>query len=144
MPLLIAGEGKDKEKIEKLIKKLNLEKEVSLIGKIVGREKLTYFQKARVVVVPSRYETGCIVINECLLLKKAIVAFNNPVIVEQSQNQAVYAESFNIDDLTEKLIYAWENASKIAKKITYQKLPSWDEAAKMQEDFYLKVIGRTR
>ncbi len=142
MPLLVAGEGKDKEKIEKLIKVLNLEKYVKLIGQIVSKEKIRYLQEARIVVVPSRYESGCIVANECLLLKKAMVTFDNSALVEQSQKQAVFAKSFDIEDLAKKIIYAWENASEISKKMIYKPLPSWDEAAKIQEDFYLKVIGQ--
>jgi len=40
------------------------------------------------------------------------------------------------------MIYAFENAQEISQKIKYHPLPSWDEIAKKQENFYFKVIGR--
>lgn len=141
-PLYIAGEGREKEKIRKYIKKLGLQKRVILLGKVEGEKKNNLLKKARVVCFPSRYEVCSLVVGESLLLKKPIVAFNLPEIKEVTQNQAIFAKPFDIDDLAAKIIYAYQNAPKISQSIKFKPLPSWDEVAKEQEAFYKKVLSQ--
>jgi hypothetical protein len=43
--------------------------------------------------------------------------------------------------LAKKIVYAWENSDKISRSVKFEALPSWDEAAKIQENFYLKVFN---
>lgn len=138
--LLIAGEGRDKDRIQKMIRKLKLSRQVKLIGRISGKDKFNILSRARIVCIPSRYETSCIVASESLLLKKAMVTFDIPVLRETTQNQAIYARPFDIEDLAEKLLYAYKNSAGISSKIKFKPLPTWDEVAKKQEEFYLKII----
>jgi len=136
IPLIIAGDGRDKKKIQKEIKKLGLERNVTLIGSVKGEEKYKFFQNAKIVCIPSRYETGCLVALEALAYGKVIVAFDIPVLKETTQNQAVYAKAFDTNDYAQKILYAYQNAAKIASKIKIKPLPTWEEIAKKQEEFY--------
>jgi len=142
--LYIAGEGKDKGKIIELINKLNIKKKVELLGKITGNKKIRYFSQARLVCIPSRYEANSVVAAECVHLKKVVVAFNIPVLAEATQNQAVYAQPFRIDDLADKMIDAYQNAEKIQKKLKFRPLPSWDKLAALQEKFYFQIIKKSK
>lgn len=142
--LYIAGEGKDKGKIIKLINKLNIGKKVELLGKISGDKKIKYFSQARLVCIPSRYEANSVVAAECVYLKKVVVAFNIPVLVEATQNQAVYAQEFNIDDLAQQITYAYKNAEKIQKELKFKPLPTWDKLAALQKKFYYQIIKKSK
>jgi glycosyltransferase involved in cell wall biosynthesis len=139
-PLILAGNGKDKAKIEKYRQKLGLKNRVFLVGKVQGQKKEELLSKAKVVCIPSRYETGSVVATECLLLKKVMAAFDIPSLKEITQNQAIFAKPFDVDDLADKMIYAFKNAEKISQSIKFKPLPSWDEIVQEQEKFYLKIV----
>ena len=60
--MLYVGTGEDEKKLENHIKKLNLEKNIILCGKITDREELAkYFMRADLFLFPSVYDASSIV-----------------------------------------------------------------------------------
>lgn len=70
--LVIIGEGPQRVELEKLIKTLNLEKNIKLIG--YQENPYPYMKAADIFVSSSRTEGYPIVLLEALVLKKAIIA----------------------------------------------------------------------
>jgi N-acetylgalactosamine-N,N'-diacetylbacillosaminyl-diphospho-undecaprenol 4-alpha-N-acetylgalactosaminyltransferase len=72
--LIILGEGKERNNLEKLIVKLNLKKQVLLYGKVDN--PFIYMKHATFFVLSSRYEGFGIVIIEALACETPVVATN--------------------------------------------------------------------
>jgi glycosyltransferase involved in cell wall biosynthesis/SAM-dependent methyltransferase len=104
--LKIVGEGDFKQKIESEIKKYNLEKNITLVGRV--NNALEELSKAEVVVFPSVWplEGFGLVMIEAMSLGKPVVAFDNgpsPEIIEDEMN-GLLARSHNIDHLAEQIV----------------------------------------
>lgn len=80
IPLVIAGTGVKSELdiLKKHIKKNNLEKYISVVGRVSGKEKVDLFLQAYAVIVPSRFETFCITALESMSYCKPVIAFDIP------------------------------------------------------------------
>ncbi len=142
VPLYLAGDGRDRLKIQKTIDSLRLSNKVKMLGKISGQEKRTLLAEARIVCITSRYEAGPVAVYESLAFQKTIVAFDTPVLKEATQNQAIFAQAFDVQDLAEKILFAYQNAEKLSVKIKIKSSLNWDETAEIQENFYLKVFKK--
>ncbi len=71
---ILAGEGDDKERIEKLISDLNLKETVILAGHIDEQAKIDYYNLCDVFAMPSKGEGFGIVFLEALACGKPVVA----------------------------------------------------------------------
>lgn len=78
--LYIAGSGQDKDitYINNRIQSLGIENRVTLYGKVKGKVKDTLFSQAKYVIIPSRYESLCIVGLEALAYGKPVLCFDIP------------------------------------------------------------------
>tara|TARA_R100000935_G_scaffold9921_3_gene19905 strand:- start:2469 stop:3611 length:1143 start_codon:yes stop_codon:yes gene_type:complete len=105
---LIAGEGHDRSKFEDLIKKLNLENNVFLLGNRNDIPTLLHF--SNIFLFPSHYEGQGGALVEAMILGKPIIASKIPVIMESVQDHvsALLYEPKNIKDLSEKIIFGLE------------------------------------
>jgi glycosyltransferase involved in cell wall biosynthesis len=74
MRLLIAGEGKDRERVQDSIRGLGLEDRVALIGAVHGEAKWRLIAEADLVLQPSRYETFGISVLEAMACGTPVVA----------------------------------------------------------------------
>jgi glycosyltransferase involved in cell wall biosynthesis len=92
--LIIAGEGPYKKNLLKLIEKLNLKNNVSLIGKKNYKEMERLFKTASIIAIPSIYpEPLGRVTLEGMTAGKTIVASNigaSPELIENSVNGYLY------------------------------------------------------
>lgn len=70
--LVVAGDGPDRAKIEKLVKKNKLE--VTLLGRVDNKEK--FFSKISVLVMPSSAEVAPLVVFEAFSCGLPVAAFN--------------------------------------------------------------------
>lgn len=70
----VIGEGKEREKLESLIKKYHLEDHFFLLGS--RQNPYPYLKQADIYVQPSRYEGKSIAIDEAKILKKSIIVTN--------------------------------------------------------------------
>lgn len=140
--LYIAGEGEEKENIEKLIKNNNLESRVKLLGFLNSDEMKEYVRKCKFVVVPSIWYENCpYSIIETLAIGKPIIGSNVagiPELVKDSINGYTF-EYTNIEELSEKmeklfandsLVKEFGNKSKEICKELYSK-----------ETYYEKIIN---
>ena len=70
---VIAGEGPDRTRYEQLIKKLGLEQDVKLLGRVSDAEKYTLLKLADVVLIPSKEESLGLVMVEALNAGKVLL-----------------------------------------------------------------------
>jgi len=73
LPLVIAGDGIDKLKVEKLIGKLGLNKKVKTVGWVRGKEKYRLIGNCLAVCIPSRVEGWGIVATEAAAMGKPVI-----------------------------------------------------------------------
>lgn len=73
---VIAGDGDDRERIEKLIKELNLENKVILAGEVERGDLRSFYEECDIFAMPSKGEGFGIVFLEALTCGKAVVAGN--------------------------------------------------------------------
>lgn len=102
--LYIAGEGPEKENIEKIIKENKLEDRVKLLG-FLNKEQMTdVTRKCKFVVVPSIWYENCpYSVLETLAIGKPIIGSNMggiPELVIDNENGFIYN---TVDELTEKM-----------------------------------------
>jgi len=108
--LYIAGEGSQKGNLIKLVKKLDLDKNIDFLGYISGEKKYSYFKAVDLCVVPSRYESFGIVILEAMACGKPVVASNVGNIPSLLTDDIGFKfESDNEKDLAEKIIKLLKN-----------------------------------
>lgn len=104
--LYIAGEGEEKENIEKLIKSNSLESRVKLLGFLNSVEMKEYVRKCKFVVVPSIWYENCpYSIIETLAIGKPIIGSNIagiPELVKDNINGFTFKYD-NIAELSEKM-----------------------------------------
>lgn len=110
--LYILGEGDDKDVLFKLIKKLNLEAYVKLLG--FKKNPYTYIGKAKFLVLCSKHEGLPMVILEALSLKIPVVSFNCPSgpseMIAHEEN-GLLIENQNFEELKKAINYLEENPS---------------------------------
>ena len=104
--LFIAGEGPEKENIEKFIKENNLEDRVKMVGYLKQEQVKEYIKKSRFVVVPSIWYENCpYSILETMEIGKPIIGSKIggiPELIEDKKNGFVY-EYNDINELAEKM-----------------------------------------
>lgn len=116
--LRIFGEGEFRNKIEDLIKSLNLEKDVQLMGKSMNpAEELS---KLDLFVLPSKFEGFGLVLLEAMAFNIPIIASNISTAKEVlgEDGAGVFFEQGNESDLVDKIlnIKTYLDASFIAKQ----------------------------
>ncbi|MBU4502676.1 MAG: glycosyltransferase family 4 protein, partial [Nanoarchaeota archaeon] len=75
--LRIIGDGPERENLEKLSKRLNIESKIDFKGKIPHAEVLKEFEKSRLFVIPSVWmENSPFVVYECMSIGRPIVGSN--------------------------------------------------------------------
>jgi len=142
---LIAGKGHDEFKIKSLIKKLDLEEQVILLGN--RNDVPTLLAVADIFLFPSHYEGQGGALVEAMLMEKKIIATHIPVL-QESVKDMHSAKLFNyrdIDDMAEKINWAIENPEKMRKLAFAAKKDAElrfniETVCEKHEAFYEKVI----
>jgi glycosyltransferase involved in cell wall biosynthesis len=80
--LIIAGQGPDEHRLRLLATDLGIAHRVQFLGWVSGRAKYELLASARIVAVPSRFETFGIVALEALATGTPVVAFDIPCLRE--------------------------------------------------------------
>ena len=113
--LIIAGDGPEKEKIEKFITENNLEDRVEMVGYLKQEQVKEYIKKSRFVVVPSIWYENCpYSILETMEIGKPIIGSKIggiPELIEDRENGFVY-EYNNTDELAEKMKILFDDSEK--------------------------------
>ena len=101
----IFGHGEDKEKLEELIKKLQLEKKIFLMGSKKNIHK--YYSQSKLFILTSLWEDPGFVLIEAILNDLPIISSNcknGPNEIIKGNDGGILFENNNIDDLRNKII----------------------------------------
>lgn len=104
---VIAGEGKERERLNNLICQLQLESEVELIGNAECEELKVWYSQADVVVFTSRSEGIPLAAMEAMAMKRPVLApriTGIPELIVQGRNGFLY-EPNSMADFLEKLLH---------------------------------------
>ncbi len=138
--LYIAGDGPEREKIEKFIIKNKLSKKVKLLGFLDKENIIDYVRKSRFIVVPSIWYENCpYSVMESLAIGKPVIGANIagiPELIVNNENGYTY-EYNNIDELTDKMNLLFEN-DELVKKFSKKS----KELSKQydKEKYYSKIL----
>lgn len=146
--LIFAGEGSDREHFEKLALDLNINDRVRFVGFVEGKDLAHMYQKADIVILPSRYEGFPITVLEGLAMGKLVIASNIPSIAEQIQHgiNGLLSKLDDAEDLATKIRWIYENPelSKViqrnALKSSLDLKISWNDIAQKTAGIYNKLL----
>lgn len=141
---LIAGEGHDRSKFERLISKLGLQNNIFLLGNRNDVPSLMAF--SNIFLFPSHYEGQGGALVEAMIQGMAIISSKISVIEEsvKDNHSALLFEPKNVDDITSKILYAIKHPSLMKSfgdnaKAEAEKRFNIKEVAEKHEKLYFKV-----
>nr|WP_240897464.1 glycosyltransferase family 4 protein [Kineococcus vitellinus] len=143
--LLIAGEGPDRARMERLAEHLGLAHRVRFVGHVPLGDRFAWLAAADAVVMPSRYETFGMVAAEAMAVGTPVVAFDIPCLrglVSDRTGRRVPA--FDVAALAAAIgELAGDPALRArlgaAGRAAVHHL-TWDNAARAHADLYRKVL----
>jgi len=146
--LIIIGDGPEKLKSEKYVKKNNLGKFIEFKGEIFGKERINYYQRSDIFCAPYTDEAFGITILEALSCGVPVVGFRNKAFSEILKGYPypkLFVKNKNFLELSLALNQLISNSKKrkeisiwgIKKVIKF----NWTNTAKETEDLYYKVLG---
>ncbi|GAA2016826.1 glycosyltransferase family 4 protein [Nocardioides kribbensis] len=143
--LVIAGDGPDRARLERLCERLGIADSVVMLGRVEGEEKLRLLAGARVVAMPSRYETFGMVAVEALACGSPVVAFAIPCLREvvPEGSGVLVPDLLDTGAYGEALADAWADPGLKARAASngrdFARRFEWDAIAREQETVYLDV-----
>ncbi len=116
IPLIIAGDGKEKKELEELAKKINVT--AKFIGKVKHDEMLKLYQKAGIVCVPSLADNSPMIIYEAMSCGAPVIASNVCGIPDLINDgiDGFLVKPKNSEEIAEKIIILLSD-EKLRKKI---------------------------
>jgi glycosyltransferase involved in cell wall biosynthesis len=102
---VICGGGSEKNRLEKLIKDLQLENNITLVGVRPHSEVLQWMQRSRIFLHPSSYEGFGLVYLEALYAGTQVISFTYPLDRSVSQWHVVHS----MEEMTAKAIDILKN-----------------------------------
>lgn len=146
-PLVIAGHGPDKKKIEAMIRELELSNRASVIGPAYGKKKFELLQRAAFVVFPSRHDELSLWALEALAAGMPLVTFDLPEARWMGHKAVLKAKPFDIEEYSKLLTIAAEIEVQKNMKIEARKLAgkySWEKVADQFEEFIFSVMNKQK
>ncbi len=146
---LIAGEGPERKKLERLISKLDLGEEVGLLGHVAHEHIDGPYAMADVVVLTSHSEGVPLVLMEAMAMGKIVLApeiTGIPELVIHGTTGFLYRPG-SVEDFTQKLRMIWELRGtlepirKAARKHVRQHFDREKNLAAFTEGFLGRVTG---
>lgn len=142
IPLVIAGDGPEKEHLLLLAKQLNISNKVQFLGKVEKEKLFPIVARSTFVVSPSRcYENAPYGILEAMALGKATVSSDLGGLREiiKRSGAGFLFETGNINDLKSKMEYAIENQEVLVEKERAGK--QFIDRYYNKDAFYEKLMG---
>ncbi|MCK5022135.1 MAG: glycosyltransferase family 4 protein [Candidatus Pacebacteria bacterium] len=107
------GDGKELEKLKRKTRKMGIEKNVSFNGYKIGNEKIKFFKKAHIFVLPSYSEGFPTVVIEAMaaglpLVVKSVGGLED-AIEEGKQGLIIYKKPLDPKEIAEKIFHLIEN-----------------------------------
>jgi glycosyltransferase involved in cell wall biosynthesis/O-antigen/teichoic acid export membrane protein len=144
--LMIAGDGRDVERVRRLAAELGLSDRIRLIGAIDGAAKSALLQRARLVCVPSRFETSSLVSLEAQASGTPVLAFDIPALREVlAPDGGVLVPPFDVGAYARELLRLL-NAPEQCRAMgeagrQFVRRFHWDAVASQQERVYLEAVS---
>lgn len=138
-PLIIAGSGEKKQvtDLSHMIRKLDLSEKVKLVGYVKNEKKKNLLEEAAFVVIPSRFETFCMVVLDAFLYGLPVLSYNIDGLTWVPKNYSMKVKPFSITALStglKKLSYDTVSRDKKMKGVTeYIKQYRWDSVLRDYE-----------
>ncbi|GAQ95660.1 glycosyltransferase [Thermodesulfovibrio aggregans] len=137
--LLIAGKGKDENKLFEIIKDLNLTN-VKYIGFLSEEEKILFISNAKFLIMPSRFEGQGIVALEVAALGKPLIVSDIPELRYVVENGfGISFRSGDVKSLKQAIEYMLSNETLIIemgkKGRQYARQFTWDRIAEEYERY---------
>lgn len=145
--LRLIGGGNDEAEMHRLIATLNIADRVVVMGRVQGEERLRLLARSKVVALPSRYETSCLVAYEALACGRPMLIFD----VRGFDNlvtpvSGLRVTPFDIEAYAQSLLELLQNdrlrAEKAAGARRLAQQFSWDQTAVAQAAFYQAVLDK--
>ena len=130
LKLLIAGEGTQREYLQRMIEELGLKDSAVLIGRLVPDDIVQYAQNSEINIIPSRRETFGIVALEAIAAKQPIIATNSgglPEIMSDKYGLTVPVDAGEIRKaidkiLTKEISFDYSDTEEYLKHFTIKKM----------------------
>ncbi len=146
--LLLVGGGLEKENLENIVKKNNLQNKIIFVGRIANQEVCEYMIGSDVFVLPSLSEGFPLVILEAMASGLPIVATKVRGLSEilKDNKNGFLVDPKNSEDLFQRILILLEN-DQLRKEISnlnknQAKEYSWEKITKEIEKIYLKAISK--
>lgn len=149
VPLVIAGHGFQSEAFERLVSELELGPWVKTVGRVGPDERARLLAGCRFVCTPSREETFGMVIVEACAAGKPVVLFDRAPMNEVAAESCERVPAFDVGAYAEAMrrLLRLDDASLVARGAacrTWAGAFRWDRIARLQEEFYSRVVDRVR
>lgn len=140
-PLVIAGDGPDKKKVNKLIDKLNLTNKVKLVGYADKKKKMDLLSKCAFVAFPSRNEGFSLVSLEAIASGHKLVVFDIPSMYWTDDKIARKVKPFVIEMYAEALLLESNSHKSTTTNLCrgYAEKYSWKNVSDQFENFFLEI-----
>lgn len=144
--LLIAGDGRDRVRLQKQSRQLGISERVRFLGWISARQRIQCVAAVDFVVMPSRYETFGMVAAEALSVSTPVVAFDVPCLRELvTAENGILVPDIDVGSFATAMLRLAKDSSlrqRLGNKgpQTVARL-SWDSLAKIQGDIYAAILS---
>lgn len=144
-PLLIVGDGPDRQLLEQQVEKLDLGDAVRFCGRVDGPEKYRLLAQAYALLMPSRFETFGMVAAETLAIGIPLIAFDIGPLADVTGGVGTrLIPPFDIEAFAAAIVAAvlqpgWRSAECQARR-RWARRYDWDVIADLQEAHYLRVL----
>ena len=144
--LAIIGDGPEKERMNKLIKRIGIEHNVTLFGFVSEDEKYRILTNSKVYVFPSYLESWGIALAEAMACGLPVVAYALPVYEEVFDDKLVTVPLGNVDAMDKQVEFLLENPES-ARKVgeegrEFVKRYDWSVVAKRELSEIIALRGR--
>lgn len=131
--LLIIGEGPERERLEKIIMRLGLEKNVFLLGAKRHKEILEYYRTAEIMITTNRLSNLRRPVQEAMICGIPVVAtdIRDTFKIIKDKETGLLVKS-DLGDIVQKILLLWRDKelykriSEDAKRFAFFYFPSWE------------------
>lgn len=132
--------------IQQLVRKLNLENNVTYVERVSEQEKVVIYQKASLFVLVSFYEGFGIPLLEAMAASVPVITSNCSSLPEVAGDAAILVDPHDVDCLKEKMtevLYSVELRNQLIEK-GHQNIKrfNWDSAASSLHEILLEVASK--
>jgi glycosyltransferase involved in cell wall biosynthesis/O-antigen/teichoic acid export membrane protein len=144
--LVIAGDGRDQERVRRLVDEMDLRDRVRMVGRVAGAAKSELLARARLVCVTSRYEVFPLVPLEAQAAGTPVLAFAITAMGEVlAPDGGVLVPPFDVGAYAQamlRLLNAPEQCRAMGEAgRQFVRRFHWDAVASQQERVYLEAVS---